>query len=202
MSESCVCHIVANFPYLVDYGIISATLKTNKNVVVTEGGLVLYGPTLGDLSITAYSPLPTGTVIGCPSRAGVGYEWDQRFDCESRDFRVYFIPRGKDRAYIEGDAPSSQITMTSVNSYTTFSASAASGPFSLYLELTHKDGYNFRYSGPPIQIDSSNGRSSTSVPFLASILPAASRLYLTNFAWEYNPPNIPTVSYSFLFSGE
>ena len=49
----CVCHIAAEFPILGNLGIISANLRTNTDVTVTEGGLVLYGPAFGDLSVTA-----------------------------------------------------------------------------------------------------------------------------------------------------
>lgn len=204
---NCVCQIAANFPELANLGIISATLKTNQTAIVTEGGIVLEGPTLGDVSITAYSLLPSnpdGTPIDltCPGRAGVSYEWDQRMDCDTDDgiLKMYFIPRGKDKAYIEGDVPTQQIIMTQTTTYDTFNASASSGPTTPILRMTHHDGYNFYYTGAPIQIGPNNGKDITIVSFLTSLLPVGSKLYLANFSWEYNPPNIPNTSYSFLFS--
>lgn len=204
---NCVCQIAANFPELANLGIISATLKTNQTAIVTEDGIVLEGPTLGDLSITAYSPLPTnpdGTPLSleCPGKAGVSYEWEQRIDCDTDTgvLKVYFIPRGKDKSYIEGDVPSQQITMTYTTTYETFSASASSGPTTPILRMTHRDGYNFSYTGTPISVGPDNGKDVTVVNFLTSLLPTGSKLYLVNFSWEHNQPNIPNTSYSFLFS--
>jgi hypothetical protein len=198
---NCDCNISAGFPFLGGLGIISASLRTNKNIILTEGGVLLFGPTLGDLSITAYAPLPISTFISCPGRAGVSYEWDQRLDCDSYSYvKPIFIPRGKDKAYTEGDVPAGQISMIKYNDYTTFEASAASGPFTVYFKNDHSDGYNFYYSGVPLSVTPNSGKQSTVVSFLSGILPGGSDLYLTNFSWEYNPPNIPTVSYSFIFS--
>jgi hypothetical protein len=198
----CTCNIAANFPGLVglNLGIISVSLKTSQNITVTNTGLQLFGASSGDLSITAYAPLGNGEELSCPGRAGVSFEWDQKMDCDSGNgLRIYFIARAKDKAYIEGDV-SSQISMTSYNSYETFSASASSGPFTMYLKTTHRDGYDFSYRGTPVPVNKNNGRNPTIVPFLSPILPSGSKLYLSNFTWEYTPVGVPTVSYSFLFS--
>jgi hypothetical protein len=202
----CTCNIAANFPGLqgLNLGIISVSLRSSQNISVMNDGLKLFGPATGDLSITAYAPLNTGEELACPGRAGVSFEWDQRIACEEvgsggSAIIVYFIARAKDKAYKEGDV-TSQISMTSYNSYETFSASAASGPFTMYLKTMHHDGYDFSYTGTPIPINKNNGRNPTNITWLADILPGGSKLYLSNFTWEYTTVGIPTVSYSFLFS--
>jgi hypothetical protein len=199
---SCICHVSGEFPILGSLGIISANLRTNTDVIVTEGGLILYGPAFGDLSISAYAPLSDDerTSLGCPARAGVSYNWDRRYACEGvGNMDVYFIPRGKIRSYKEGDITAA-ITMTEIVRYPFFSASAGSGPATPYLIEDHVDAYNFTYSGDPIAISSSDATNEKNVSIFGGILPTGSRLYLQSFSWEYTPPNVPNVSYSFLFS--
>lgn len=195
----CFCNIAAEFTSLAGYGIISANLRTNTNVIVTEGGLILFGPAFGDLSITAYAPLGSQTLV-CPGKAGVSFSWDQRYECdEYRSIKVYFIPRGGEKAFTEGDV-TSEISMLPIVEYPTFNASAASGPTTPFLQYEHVDGYQFRYNGAPIDIQLEDSKRPMEIGFLNPILPPGSNLYLTNFNWDYNPPNVPTVSYSFLFS--
>jgi hypothetical protein len=197
----CECNIVAEFPGVGGLGIISASLRASTVINVTEGGLVLEGPTTGDLSISAYAPL-FGESLSCQGRAGCSFQWEQRIDCDSvsEAFVVHFIPRGRSKAYSEGDVTNKISFTTAGIEYETFNASASSGPHTPYLKLTHTDGYDFRYTGGPIAITADTGKDSTSVSFFNSILPAGSSLYLTSFNWEYNPPNVPTVNYSFLFA--
>jgi hypothetical protein len=215
----CTCNIAANFPGLqgLNLGIISVSLRSSQNISVMNDGLKLFGPATGDLSITAYAPLNTGEELSCPGRAGVSFEWDQRIACDEvvggnrygmpifggssggSALTVYFIARAKDKAYKEGDV-TSQISMTDYNSYETFSASAASGPFTMYLKTNHRDGYEFSYTGGPVPINKNNGRNPTRISWLSDILPGGSKLYLSNFTWEYTPVGVPTVSYSFIFS--
>ena len=199
MPENCSCNIAANFPVLGADGVISAGLRTNTNITVTEGGLVLYGPTVGDLSVTAYGRHDTS--LRCPGRAGSSYSWNQRLSCENGELTIYFIPGGKSKAYTEGDVIS-DIRMTEIDrlTYEMFSASAASGPTSVYLRTTHKDGYDLSYSGPPLFFDADVATETFNKGIFSSILPTGSEIYLSSFSWNYEPPNIPTVSYSFIFS--
>jgi hypothetical protein len=200
---SCICHVAGEFPILGSLGIISANLRTNVDVVVTEGGLVLYGPAFGDLSISAYAPLSDNerNSLGCPARAGASFNWDRRYACDDTggNIAVYFIPRGKIRSYKEGEV-TGNITMTEIVRYPFFSASAGSGPATPYLIEDHVDAYNFSYSGGPIPISPSDATHEKSLSIFGGILPTGSRLYLQSFSWEYTPPNVPNVSYSFLFS--
>ena len=200
MPVNCECHIAAEFPHLGGLGIISAALRTNVNVTVAESGLILAGPATGDLSITAYS-YKEGEILECPGRAGVNFAWVTRVECddETSTFKTYYIPSGRSRSYVEGDV-TSQISMTEMTNYLTFDASAASGPHTPYLYTTHKDGHDFEYTGSPIPIPKDGANESFGRSIFEDVLPEGSDLYLNSFNWTYNPPNVPTVSYSFFFS--
>jgi len=193
----CFCNIAATFPVLGKLGIISASLRSNTEIMLTEEGIGLYGATLGDLSMTAYAA-ELGLTLKCPGRAGISFEWDQRISCDTSKIEVYFIPRGKNKAYIEGDVSNNISLSNKINSYETFNASAGSGPATPYFKTTHEDGWGFSYSGSPLSVSDQNGKGETSVSFFG-FLPGGSNLYLTSFSWECTPPAVPTVSYSFIF---
>jgi len=193
----CFCDIAATFPVLAELGIISASLRSNTEIMLTEEGIALYGATLGDMSMTAYAVEP-GLALKCPGRAGISFQWDQRMSCDTGSVETYFIPKGKNRAYIEGDVGGNISLSNKINSYETFSASAGSGPTTPYFRTTHEDGWGFTYSGDPLYVSDQNGYSETSVSFFG-FLPGGSKLYLTSFSWECTPPAVPVVSYSFIF---
>jgi len=197
----CTCNIAAEFTELAGYGIISANLNASTPITLTADGLAMYGPATGNLSITAYSPLIND--LECPGRAGTSFGWTQKIDCDTEDsiLKVYFIPNGIAKAYMEGDV-TDQITMTDIagrSNYITLEASAANGPASPALKLSHQDGHSLLYSGRPIQVTPNSGTDNTILEFMANILPVGSELYMNNFTWTYDPPGIPRVSYSFLF---
>lgn len=193
----CFCDIAATFPVLAELGIISASLRSNTEIMLTEEGIALYGATLGDMSMTAYA-VETGLALKCPGRSGISFQWDQRMSCDTGSVETYFIPKGKNRAYIEGDVSSNISLSNKINSYETFNASAGSGPTTPYFRTIHEDGWGFSYSGDPLYVSDSNGYSETSVSFFG-FLPGGSKLYLTSFNWECTPPAVPVVSYSFIF---
>lgn len=199
----CECNVAAEFKELNGLGIISANLRSNMNFTIGETGLILYGPASGDLSLTAYAPLEGGEQLDCPGRAGAQFDWAQFMECEDdTGFRVHFVPNGRNRAYREGDV-TKQIglsTLARCGTYSTFSANASSGPTTVSLRFVHQDGYSLTYSGDPIQVKSDSGTEPTIISFFGGILPAGSKLYMSNFSWEHNPPEIPIVNYSFLFS--
>jgi hypothetical protein len=209
--RTCQCDIVANFPIVAGLGVISASLRSNANVVKVGDSLIAHGPTYGDLSLTAYDPLIAET-LPCAANASVSFEWEQHVDCDTEVGKIImrFIPRGREKAFQEGQV-TNKISMAYINKdpYTSFNASASSGPHTPYFMNSHYDGYDFRYTGKAgnpvlIPIDANSGAHPTVVTFLNTpghtLLPGGSALYLTNFSWTYNPPEVPTVSYSFLFS--
>ena len=196
---TCSCELAGSFN--LGTGIISANFKSNVNFTVTEGGLVLHGPAMGDISITAYAPLGSES-LSCAGRAGTSFSWVQKSECDSGAIVVHFIPSGVAKAYTEGSVTSriSMQTEPLCNVYDTFSASASSGPYTPIVRFSHEDGYNMTYNGSPIVVSSASNEEASSVSFLTSILPIGSKLYMTNFSWTYTPPNIPVVNYSFIFS--
>jgi len=207
----CECNVAGEFKVLAGYGIISANLRSNVNFSIGETGVILYGPATGDLSITAYAPLtPADTAnLSCPGRAGSQFNWAQFIECEndSSGFIVHYVPNGRNSGYMEGDVTEkiSMVSLPGCTNYKTFSISAGSGPSTPSLRFTHRDGYYLTYkNGSPIPIGIESGTNPTVVGFLTSgaepLLPPGSKLYLNSFSWEYNPPEIPIVSYSFLFS--
>jgi hypothetical protein len=202
MPVNCECHIAAAFPDVSGYGIISATLRTNKaiSIVATDCNpqIAITGAARGDLSITAYAPFHPSDDLKCPGNASISFGWDERLECDG--FTTHFIPRTTNTAYMEGDVTEHINMVTVGNAYTTFNASAAGGPHTPYLYTDHYDGYNLEYTGSPITISVSDQKNPMTISFLSGILPTGSKLYLTSFNWSYTPPNIPTVSYSFLFS--
>ncbi len=201
----CECNIAAEFPILGSLGIISANLRTNTEVTLTAANTPLYGATTGDLSITAYAPLSAAerNSLTCPSKAGVNYNWERRYECDvGSRLIVHLIPRGGIKAYKEGPV-TSKISMTTVKGYTSFSASASSGPTTPYIYNTHNDGYNFAYTGDPIKVSANDGKYAKTLEiFSAGQIPelAGAEFYLQSFSWDYTPPNVPTVTYSFLLS--
>jgi len=194
----CTCNVAGNFPYLAGLGIISASLRTNIETNIVGDNIIVYGPAYGDLAITAYAPL--SSYLNCPGKAGVSFSWEKRIECDdTSQLIVHFIPRGNAKAYIEGDIDPN-ISVVPIATYNSFSASAAGGPTSVYYDVMHTDGYDFYYNGNPIRVSPSSGFNTTDVGFLNGILPNNSKLYLQSFSWEYTPPNVPQVSYSFLFN--
>lgn len=198
----CECHIAAEFPILGNMGIISASLRSGTDISIIETAcgsqIALTGSTRGDLSITAYAPLGSMT-LNCPGNASVSFNWETRMSCKNGDIKLYVIPRGAARASVDGGV-TDQISLSQIgDSYQTFNASASSGPQTPYIMSDHVDGYNFYYSGSPLSVSPDDGKKAKSVSFLQGILPSGSELYLTGFSWSYTPPNVPTVTYSFIF---
>lgn len=205
----CECHIAAEFPILGSVGVISASLRSGTDISIIETAcgtqIALTGATRGDFSMTAYAPLGS-EILECPGNASVSFNWETKISCEDANLKLYVIPKGAARASIDGDT-TNQISMTQIgSSYPTFNASASSGPHTPFLLSDHKDGYNFSYNGDPLTVSTNDGKYAKSIPFLQGslpggqrIFPVGSELYLTSFSWSYTPPNVPTVSYSFIF---
>jgi hypothetical protein len=216
MAEYCVCQIVGNFP-IINVGIISASLRINQSVSITEGdpAIPLYGPASGDLAITGYAPLPNGEILDCPGKVNVSFQWEQKTECDWEPgspsmgmIITHFIPRGRAKSGIDGSV-SSQFSFETIYSphvLTSFNASASSGPATPYFLDVHRDVYDVIYTGGPISIGLDDQFYPKDIAYLFEtvngnrLFPEGTRFYLTTFGWEYTPPNIPTTSYSFLVS--
>lgn len=194
---NCECNIVALLN--VNYsGIISANINGSTTVELSEDGLVLLGSTINNLSISAYPFAPGGDwYLGatCPSTAETQIQWVQKYDCFNNE--VYFIPKSGGKSSITGDGING-VTLTCDPNITSesFSASASSGPATHYITNERRDGFNLRYSGEPIAINSAYPRSYyISLGDVGGI-----RGYLQSFNISVNPPSPATVNYSFVFT--
>jgi len=204
--NSCTCQVAGSFSSLSGKGIISVNVRANNNFSLTDCDIVMYGPTMGDVSLSAYAPLIGGekNSLRCPGRAGTSVEWMQKIAC-STGFSVFMLPSGRNKAYMEGGV-TNKIQMKvlgNCSAYDVVNASASSGPATPSLVLSHRDGYEMSYSGGPISVNAASANGPMSVGFLSGVsglLPKGAGLYLTSFSWEYNPPNIPVVNYSFIFT--
>ena len=199
MGTGCSCSIAGMLDVGYD-GIISATLNAGTDIKVTDDGLILRGPTLGSLNISAY-PFPRDTYnlmdyygVTCPSRVGVNMGWIQKYDCDAD--RYYFIPVRGGIAWYEGDLPSQFTIGTNIADYESMSASAASGPASVVMQMTHFDVYGLSYTGVPIPIDAGIPQT---YDIFQGILPVEAELYMQSFSFDFTPPNQATVNYSFAF---
>ena len=194
---TCSCNIVGLLS--TNYsGIISASVNGGTNVEVAEDGLVLIGPTVNTLSISAYPFLPGGDwFLGarCPSSAQASIEWIQKYDCEEKE--THFIAKSGGKASISGGPIDGVDLQCDPNIITnSFDASASSGPTTSYLSVQRRDGFNLIFTGRPIPIQSASPR-----PYTINIGPVGSiRAYLQSFSLSITPPGPATVSYSFVFT--
>lgn len=190
MGNEC-CNLVGNLKLGLEGCIISinVTGKTDVNIACGEP---LPGPTTGSVSLTGY--VSNEMFVGCPSRAGVNIPWIRKYDCDSN--KVHFIFSGEGSSFIEGEAGQFVTLNKSLDrEYTSINASSSSGPQSIYMKTTHIDGYGLTYNGGPISFTTKP--ESTVIPNFGV---GEGDMYLQNFNLEASPGNIPTVSYSFVFT--
>jgi hypothetical protein len=199
MAEGCACSIAGLLDPGIN-GIISATINAGTDIKVTTDGVILQGPTLGSVNISAY-PFPSTEKnlmeyfqVECPSKVGASMSWVQKYDCDNDIY--YFIPMRGGLAWYEGDLPVQFEKDEDITDYESLNASAASGPGSVVLQMTHFDIYGLSYSGLPIAITAGEPESYN---ILTDILPVEAELYLQSFSFEFTPPASATVNYSFAF---
>lgn len=194
---TCSCNIVGLLS--INYsGIVSASINGGTNVEVAEDGLVLLGPTVNTLSITAYPFLPGGDWFlgaSCPSSAQAQIDWIQKYDCYNQI--THFITKAGGKASISGGPIDGVSLECDPNVITnSFDASASSGPTTSYLSVQRKDGFNLIYTGRPIAIQSGSPRPYTITLGTVGTISA----YLQSFSLTITPPSPATVSYSFVFT--
>lgn len=187
------CYLVGNLSGLPE-GFISIEVRLGTQVFTTADGESFLGAAVGQLTATAYGSA-TGE-LPCPGRAGVQYDWMQRYDCIN-DI-VHFIPIGKDKAFMEGDVTSEISISNIVASNTMLSASASSGPHTIYMQATHHQGWGFSYTGVPLSVsDRYTDHQSTYDIYLPDTI---DRLYIVSFNWQHTAPQPAIVQYSYAFS--
>ena len=195
---NCTCNIVGLLS--INYsGIISANIGGSTTVEIASDGLVLLGQTVNTLSISAYPFSPGGDwFLGatCASTASAQLQWVQKYDCANNE--IHFIPKSGGKASITG-GPINGVSLTcDPNIVTeTFSASASSGPATPYITNERRDGYNLKYNGGPIPIQSGSPRAYN----ISLGIGGTIRAYLQSFSLSVSPPSPATVNYSFVFAG-
>ncbi len=196
MVESC-CKLVGNLKLSDTLGcIISVNVSSRLEIIKKCGTDLLIGPSTGTVSITGYAVTPTdvdsGLHTGCPGRANVSIPWIKKYDCDNDV--VYLISGGEGSASIAGDVDNlATLNIPSGRSFPSISASSTSGPATVYMETEQEDGYGLNYTGGPIAFDT------TDELIISNFGVGSGPLYLQNFSVEFNPGQIPTASYSFLF---
>lgn len=192
MAGNC-CYLVGNLTGLPS-GFISVEVQLSSQVFVTADGASFLGASVGQLTATAYGSEESN--LYCPGRAGVQYDWMQRYDCLND--KVHFIPAGKDKAFKEGDVTSTIGISRIVATNTMLSASASSGPHTIYMQATHSQGWGFSYFGTPLSISS---RDTSHMTTFSRFLPnSTDKLYLVSFNWQHTEPQPAIVQYSYAFS--
>lgn len=199
----CSCSIAGLLDPGLD-GIISATIDAGTDIKVTQDGIILIGPTIGSINISAH-PFPKGTTnlvnyfgVGCPFRAGGGMNWIQKYDCDAD--RYYFIPVTGGTAWYEGDLPAQFSAGELITQYNSLNANVSSGPVTPIISTTHYDVVSLTYNGPPLAVTSGIPQSYFS--YFQDILPGdaiATEVFLQSFSFDFTPPNSATVNYSFAF---
>lgn len=203
---ACECKIAALFDVGFD-GIISAQITGSSEfadiVSQCEAGpnvfddvrRTLKGPSVGNLSITAYAFLKGATdrFLGtsCPSSAGIDFPTQQRFDCENK--QTHFIRTKTGQAFREGDPISGITLLGEVCTFRSINASAASGPFTRITDTEKFIGSDLIWTGPPFSFDS---QDPDSLDF--TILGLAVKL--TSFNISVSAPTVATNSYNFQYS--
>jgi hypothetical protein len=180
-------------------GIISASIDGGTSVEISDEGLVLLGSTINTLSISAYAFASGGDwFLGatCPSTAQAQVQWIQKYDCFNDT--VHFIPKTGGKSSTTGSPLTGVSLECDPNIVTeTFSADAQSGPATSYITTERRDGFNLKYTGRPIPVESGSPR-----PYILNLGPVGTlTVYLQSFNLSVTPPSPATVNYSFVFTG-
>ena len=78
-------------------------------------------------------------------------------------------------------------------SFPTINASSTSGPATIYMQTSQTEGYGLKWTGGLLTFN-----TETTLIF-SNFGVGSGDLYLQNFSAEFNPGEIPTASYSFMF---
>jgi hypothetical protein len=155
----------------------------------------IVGATIGSLSITGYAS--TSIHYACPGEAGVSINWIRKYDCVNDV--TYFIFAGEGNSYYYGDVESSVTLHSDIVQYEVLNASVGNGPATLYTSEIRHDGYGMTYNGLPINFNTNAEEGVVLTGGICGIASSTS-LYLTNFSVRFPMGDVPTATYSFVYS--
>lgn len=195
MVDNC-CKLVGNFDALSLHGGCVISINSNINTTFPQDCFddLSEGASVGSLNISGY--VGSSAHKGCHGRASVQVTWLRKYDCSANN--THFIFTGAGRSFIYGDSSNCSISLERSFTSTTklISASAQSGPTSLYTDIEQQEGIGMSFSGGPINFNT-NSESSCKI---ANLGIGISEYYLQNFNIEFVPGSIPVANYSFAFS--
>ena len=213
-SNSGCCKLVGNFDLFRNesgcFTSISMNSQTEVTRIVSDSrDVIITGPTVGNISITAYAyrslggrgggGLPVAPVhVGCPARANLTLNWLRKYDCENDE--VHFIYNGAGKASISGPVDTYGISFFKNldRSFRMLNASSNSGPATIYTDDTQYEGYGLKYTGGPLSINVTDETPVVDTSIFEG-LDGVGEVYLQSFSFEASPGNVPTASYSFIF---
>jgi len=181
---ACCCQLVSGLNIGVD-GIISVSTSSSSEVAAVCGDEPLEGPVTHSVSISGYAS--KGVWMSCPAKAGVNIPYIRKYDCATDT--VYFIFAGHGQSFVSGPAGEFASLYKSFSSVTSFSASASSGPTSVYMSTTQTNGYGLSYTGGPFSFSTSD---------LASPINLGGTLGGNHYLQSFNFDAQPIASYTFV----
>jgi hypothetical protein len=192
MAGEC-CQLVGDLDLGFDGCIISINTNCNTELLTSCGEEPLEGATVGSVNITAYAD--TDLWVGCPSKAGVSIPFIRKYDCV--EDVVYFIFNGQGQSFYTGEANRYVSLNYQVDARcTSISASSTGGPAAIYSQTTQVNGYGMSYGGEPLSFSTTPEGTEISLPGVLS----GPTYYLQNFSFEASPGQLPTVTYSLVYS--
>lgn len=193
MAGDC-CQLVGNLDLGIDSGcVISVNTSSSTEIITACGDEPLEGATVGSISISAY--VSTELWVGCPFRAGVSIPFIRKYDCE--EDIVYFLFSGQGQSFYAGPKPSYvELNKVLPTESRSISASSSSGPTSVYSDTLQISGYGMRYSGGPINFETTAEGTEISLGGVFGRGP----FYLQGFNLEAQPGQLPVANYSIVYS--
>jgi hypothetical protein len=187
------CKIVGNLD-LSGMGMYIYSISVNSSTDISKAGEeLIQGPTIGTINIGGYAQLEIAKSETNGGTASVSINYVQKYDCDN-DI-VYLLFNGGGESNISGDVGNLATILESIDvDHKYIDASISNGPAQPYFEGITKIGYGLNYMGGPIPFATDS----------ESVFSISTKdwgdIYLQNFSLNYTAGDIPTCSYSFMFS--
>ena len=173
---------------------ISNSANTEINQACGVNADPIIGATVGTLSITGYAALTPH--YGCNGEAGVSINWIRKYDCIN-DI-TYFLFAGEGNSYYYGDVQGKINLHREILQHKVLNASVGNGPTTLYTDDTRYEGYGLTYNGESISFSTNSEDGVILEGGICGI--NDSPMFLTNFSVRFPMGEIPSASYTFVYS--